>query len=233
MPSWKRRRGNWEQQSCSSSLQQKIAHICTILQGLAFNCFAEAVAGARKTCDCCPPGTQEMTDMTRDDKGMLCPCLGRRDIEHLCDRVFIGAILCHSCHDIRSIVLCYRQCGRWFDRCSPCWLGLRLRYEPGPLRCMPQIDIHTSGIGSMCFVHVRHITLTPGWPCYMKISRLVAYLRSYIMYAEKGWGITKHAHGEDVLFIPVASCGSDLLPGPCRFWSLSKTCPKDPRSNSL
>ena len=28
------------------------------LQWLAFNCCIEAVAGARKTCDCCPPGTQ-------------------------------------------------------------------------------------------------------------------------------------------------------------------------------
>ena len=118
MPSW--RRGKWEQQSCSSSPQQNMAHISMILQCLAFNCCIEAVAGARKTCDCCTPGTQEMTDMTRDDKGMqrgstLADIARAAAIERLCDRVSIGPVLCHACREIRclssighpSIVLCY------------------------------------------------------------------------------------------------------------------------------
>ena len=43
----------------------------------------------------------------------------------------------------------------------------------------------------LLFVHVRHIALTPGSPCYMKISRLVAYLTSctkcMLRKAAGGW----------------------------------------------
>lgn len=90
------------------------------LQWLAFNCCIEAVAGARKTCDCCPPGTQgwqghaAWVDPRRHCQSCCYRALVRSSFHRPnsvssmpWNQMFVISDVCHPYDHMSSIVLCY------------------------------------------------------------------------------------------------------------------------------
>ena len=100
MPSW--RRGNWEQQPCSSSPRQNMAHICTICNDLLSIVALRQSQALERLVIAARLGL-------RDDKGMQrgrpSQTLPELLLWSACAIVIfsIGPVLCHACREIRCL----------------------------------------------------------------------------------------------------------------------------------